>query len=265
MNKIILNNDELAIVELNDELEVKYSKNDFLNIYALNIKILNDTDLELEYSNDSDKKIEVIIDVIDNVRFNLYEKKSGCKLKVQYVYNLNKYSSVNIYKFNDINEVNEANVANLNGEYANLNMFMKTIAKNVEKYDVRIYHNASFSKSNIKNYGVVIQNGVVTFNVSSFVLNNIIDCDVNQDNRIINFTNNKCTINPNLFIEENDVVANHSAYIRTFTDDEIFYLQSRGIDINTAKKLLTKGFILSEFEPLPTFQYLSEVIEKYWG
>ena len=57
---------------------------------------------------------------------------------------------------------------------------------------------------------------------------NKIGCVANQNNRIINLSDNKCEINPNLLIEENDVEANHSAHIGRFSNDEMFYLQSRG-------------------------------------
>ncbi|HHW69516.1 MAG TPA: hypothetical protein GX747_04185 [Tenericutes bacterium] len=264
MNKIIVTNDEITKIELDNNIELNFSKNKFININSLNIKVLADTTLEIEYFNDVDIKLEVIIEVLDYVKFSLFEKKTGCKSKVQCKYNLCKSSSLDIFRFNDITSINESDVVLLNGENSTINMFIKTISKNTEKYDIRVYHNASFTKSSIKNHGVVIQDGSITINVSSFVPKKIINCEINQDNRIINFTNNKCIINPNLFIDENDVIANHSAHIGTFTNDELFYLQSRGIDKYTAEKILTNGFLVSDFDNIPIFQNLTEVIEKYW-
>lgn len=67
-------------------------------------------------------------------------------------------------------------------------------------------------------------------------------------------------IAPKLLIEENDVVANHSALIGRFDEEELFYLQSRGIDRNTATILMTKGFLLDGIQD----DRLEKIIEKYW-
>ena len=69
-------------------------------------------------------------------------------------------------------------------------------------------------------------------------------------------------IKPNLFIDENDVVANHSALIGTFKDDEIFYLMSRGLDKKDAENLLTKGFLLKGVTYYK--EVLENIINKYW-
>ena len=91
--------------------------------------------------------------------------------------------------------------------------------------------------------------------------NGITDCEVDQNNRIITMNNNKCNINPNLLIEENDVIANHSALIGKFNENEIFYLMSRGIKRDDAIKLLTKGFLYDEtiFE-----EDIKNIIDTYW-
>ena len=68
-------------------------------------------------------------------------------------------------------------------------------------------------------------------------------------------TENKCIIKPNLFIDEEDVVANHSALIGTFSSDEIFYLMSRGISKEESFNLLllTEISILFPDEALTIF------------
>jgi hypothetical protein len=48
-----------------------------------------------------------------------------------------------------------------------------------------------------------------------------------------------------ILIDEYDVNAAHSAYIGGFNSEELFYLESRGIEADNARKLLTTGFIKS--------------------
>ena len=92
--------------------------------------------------------------------------------------------------------------------------------------------------------------------------NNIKKCEVNQDSRIINMTDNACIIKPNLFIDEEDVNANHSALIGTFSFEEVFYLMSRGINKKDADSLLTRGFLMKGINYYK--EYLEGLINKYW-
>ena len=66
----------------------------------------------------------------------------------------------------------------------------------------------------------------------------------------INLGSNNCMdgdskIIPNLIIDTKEVVANHSAFLGTFQDSDLYYLMSRGININNAKNLLIKSYLLS--------------------
>ena len=76
---------------------------------------------------------------------------------------------------------------------------------------------------------------------------------------------NKCAINPNLLIDENDVSASHSALIGKFNDEEIFYLRSRGISEKNAVNLLVKGLLLSKLSLTnKRKEELENIIDKYW-
>ena len=66
-----------------------------------------------------------------------------------------------------------------------------------------------------------------------------------------------------MYIDCFDVIANHSAFIGTFKDEELFYLQSRGIPVDEASKLLIKGFLISELEKEQKEKY-EKIINQYW-
>ena len=87
---------------------------------------------------------------------------------------------------------------------------------------------------------------------------------LNQNNRIINLGNNKSEILPNLYIDCSDVEASHAALIDRFTFEEIFYLQSRGINYNDALKLLIKGFLLSDISDKDLIDYITEIFNSIW-
>jgi Fe-S cluster assembly scaffold protein SufB len=52
---------------------------------------------------------------------------------------------------------------------------------------------------------------------------------------------------PSLEIKTNDVKAGHGVAISKITEDRLFYLQSRGLDGNAARKLLKQGFLKSGY------------------
>lgn len=57
---------------------------------------------------------------------------------------------------------------------------------------------------------------------------------------------------PNLEISENDVKAGHAATVGRLSDTELFYLMSRGLDRDTATRLIVSGFVqslLTDFPP----------------
>lgn len=263
MNKIVIANDEIIEMQTDNKVKVTANKKcEFLNVKLIKIELFEDTELAMEFSSAEETKFEINIEVPDNIKFNLYEYKQSGIYKFYYHYDIGANSNVNVLKIHDASNIKEQTTINLNGENTIINHTLKTISKNEEKYDFLIYHKAKQTYSNIINNGVNIRKGILSFIVSSFVSNGITGCDLNQNNRIINLTNNECQIKPNLFIDENDVIANHSALIGTFSDDEIFYLMSRGISKVKAESLLTKGFLLNG--ALIYEKELEKIINKYW-
>ncbi len=247
MNKIILENDKIKTKEL-ENIKFDIFTNDTFGITSLTLEINENTELELEYNFKEMTKIETIIIVNKNAKLKLYEKIKGTNAKIRTKYYLKENAQVKISKFNDIEEIKEYTIINLDEKHANIEYNLKTISEHDENYDILTYHNASETISKINPNGVNIENGKLKFNVSSFVPNKIIKCDASQNSKIINLTNNECIINPNLYIDEYDVTANHSAWIGTFKQQELFYLMSRGINKSDATKLLIKGFLTNNLE-----------------
>ena len=265
MNKIILKENKIKNIKKDNSFNYEIEQNEILKLNILKIEILKNTDLELEYEFLEDSKYEVIINVKKNIDLNMIEKINGKNTKIRTKITLEDNAFVNISKINDIENIKENIIIYLNGINANINYNLKTICKNIENYDLIIYHNNKETKSEITTNGVNIQNGKLKFNVSSFVPNNNKNCIVTQNNRIINLTNNECIINPNLYIDEFEVSANHSANIGSFNKNEIFYLQSRGISKNEAIKLLIKGFLTNNLKiNEEEKEEITKKIDYYW-
>lgn len=264
MNKILIDKEIVELKKITKNLDVKINyRHDLFGITKIDINVLNSCDLQIDYLLDN-TKFDIKINVHPNVCFNMYEIKKGNKGKIQYTFNIEENSQVNISKYNNVTQHREMIISNLNGSKAIINYIFKSICKTKELYDLVINHKAFKTVSNIKNNAVNIDGGKVIFQVSSYVSNGIKNCTVNQNNRIINLTNNKCEIRPNLYIDEFDTVANHSALIGGFDPKEIFYLKSRGIKEVDANKLLITGFLLSDLNSNNLIREIKRNIKEYW-
>ena len=199
MNKIKVVNDNLELVNVSKNIQVEYYVKECLfAINDLNINISDNSELDIEINLKEDNKINLNINIKSNTKLNLNIYTKGNTGKVQYKYTLNENSLCNVNKFQNMNSIKEMIIVNLNGVNANFDYNFKTISTHKDTYDYHIFHNYNNTNSNIKNNGVCIKEGNIIYQVSSFVPKYITGCVVNQNNRIINLTDNKCEIKPNL-------------------------------------------------------------------
>lgn len=115
-------------------------------------------------------------------------------------------------------------------------------------YHIEVFHEDKNTTSIIRNHGVNINNEDLVFKVDGSILKNCKDCICKQDNKIISMKDNHAEIKPNLMIDNDEIEAEHSAYIGKLDDEELFYLMSRGIKKNQAKNLLLKAFLLGDIQ-----------------
>lgn len=141
------------------------------------------------------------------------------------------------------NETNEFNIY-LEKENSSIDFYYSTINESDNNLKVNVYHNAKNTESHVYNHGVNLENNNLHFDISGYVKKESIGSNCNQDNEIINIKSGKSTICPNLYIDCYDSNSNHSAYIGKFKDEEIFYLESRGLSKKKAYNLLMKSFLI---------------------
>lgn len=158
-------------------------------------------------------------------------------------FNLEENAQLIINKFYNEKEVNEEITINLNGFNARVDYNFSTLTYNDQKYVININHNNKNTVSNVINHGVVMNEAHLYFEVNSMVGKNNSKSKLNQENKIIVMSKNNSVIKPNLFIDEYDVDAVHSATIGKFNKDELFYLMTKGLTKEDSINLLIKGFL----------------------
>lgn len=242
-------------------IEYELGKNVF-DISKIKIDILKDTTLNLNI-NLSDIKADIKFNIAEDVNCTINMFVGILKGKIKYTYNVLKNSQLLINKFNDSKNIKEFVITNLNGENSIFDYNFKSISKDKEVYDILVNHNSKLTTSDIKN-NIINLSGNVLIQVSTVIEKGNINTLANQNNKIINLTNKKCEIKPNLFIDEYDSSANHSAYIGKFSKEELFYLMSRGLTQKQATDLLIKGILTSEINDESLIIKINDILKKYW-
>lgn len=101
------------------------------------------------------------------------------------------------------------------------------------------------SKNTINIHGLS-DKGTSKIIVDGSVKNSTLDNELYENIKMININDGMSYIYPNMYINTKNVVANHSASISTISDDYLFYLMSKGINSDNAKKLIIDGFLKND-------------------
>ena len=158
-----------------------------------------------------------------------------------YKYNIKEDSIIYHFSINSSSDVE----VNLVKDGVSVSYYYNNINYDDNKFKIKINHLCSNTHSEVFNHGVNVFDNKLMYYVDGVVPKSSSKCICNQDNQIINMSDGKSTICPNLLIDNYDVDSNHAAYIGKFKDEIMFYLMSRGISRVVAYRLLLNGFLLN--------------------
>ena len=170
-------------------------------------------------------------------------------------------SSFNIFSVNSTLKVNiDLLKDNINYKYA-----YSTINSLDNNYEVNINHIGSDINSKITNHGINTENNKLDFVINTIVPKKAVRINTNQDSKIIVLKDNNASIKPNLLIDNDDIEANHSAYIGRFKEDDLFYFMTRGINKKDAVKLMIKAFLTGNMDiDYEERNLVLDTINQYW-
>ncbi|MDY0100933.1 MAG: SufD family Fe-S cluster assembly protein [Bacilli bacterium] len=140
------------------------------------------------------------------------------------------------------------------GARASLKLATLSRHKDEKKFNIFFNHLAPKTYAEMDNYGVARHESKLIFSGANEIINGAIKSKTSQKAKIIVFdplASGKA--NPYLNIYENDVMASHAAVVGKLSEDHLFYLMSRGLNIEEAKKLITYGYLM------PIAQYFKDV------
>ena len=145
------------------------------------------------------------------------------------------------------------------GSKGSFNLSVLSKNKNTKLFDINFIHEASNSISEMKNYGVVQDEASLKFLGIGHVKKHTQATKASQSAKIMVFDSKcKASASPILKIDDNDTNASHGASVGKINDEHLFYLMSRGIDENTAKRLITLGYL----NPILPYFFDKEIMKK---
>lgn len=121
-----------------------------------------------------------------------------------------------------------------------------SLAKNKTKkvFEPSVTHNDTHQYALMSNYGIARDESELVFAGCSEIIKGAKATNTRQEAKIIVFDEKcKAKASPILKIGENDISASHGAVVGRLNDQHLFYLESRGISEEQAKRLITLGYL----------------------
>ena len=228
MNKIVLDNKKIVL------------NSDKANY----LRIENDFDGKIIVPRNSHAKLVIVANC--NANLDFYLEEDGTLL----VNSLNRDNNVNV----------KISLEKNSGVIYNHSVLSDQGSDN----NFSIYHLADNTKSIINNNGINRKKNKLYFRIDGVIPKNLHEISCNQNSKIINFMMGDAKIIPNLIIDSNDIIANHSAYVGEIEEEVKFYLASRGISDKEIEKLIYKATLLGKMELQEEQEEFNNIINEWW-
>ena len=212
----------------------------------LSFDVGNSSNVDVLLINLNDEN-NVHFEVADNsyLHIALFAKNSVKQFKISA--NIGQNSKIDAYFADFIPGSVQGDVLiNLNKEKASCDWHLASLTDSTDKkeFDVSIYHNSIGTVSHLNNYGVVRDNGKLSFSGICKIEHGSHGSKAHQNAKIMVFDKLSDGIaKPILKIDDNDIEASHAAVVGKINDEHIFYLTSRGLSVDEAKRIITLGYL----------------------
>lgn len=167
-------------------------------------------------------------------------------------------------------EFNDGNViirlaSQLNGEgsTSHTNVIVLTTKKQTQGLVTTILNRGRHSLGHIFQRGVILNRSTLVFNGIGKIIKGAKGSDAQQESRVLMLSRRaRGDANPLLLIDENDVTAGHAASVGRVDENQMYYLMSRGISEQVARKLVIRGFMGEVLAKMPTKEAQQQVVEE---
>ena len=181
-----------------------------------------------------------------HVKYVLISEEKSFKTRINQTIQIEKDANVHMISgFLSQNLEADLNV-NLNGENARamVNAIVVSNDQQQQTVDVHMTHFAPYSYGDMYNVGISNGYGRVTLNGIEKIEKGMKQANAFQTLKGIILSDfSMVDVNPILLIDEYDVKAGHGATVGKIEEQQLYYLQSRGLSKIEAEKLIIKGYV----------------------
>lgn len=192
--------------------------------------------------------IQLMLNVKENshVKYVFISEEKTFKTNIDQIIQVEKNANVHVIS-GFLSQQLQANVkVNLNGENARamVNAIVVSNDHQQQTVDVHMTHFAPHSYGDMYNVGISNGYGRVTLNGVEKIEKGMKQANAFQTLKGIILSDfSMVDVNPILLIDEYDVKAGHGATVGKIEEQQLYYLQSRGLSKIEAEKLIIKGYI----------------------
>ena len=143
----------------------------------------------------------------------------------------------------DVYHDNKTNILG-DGSEANLKIVTLGVKEQKTYFNSEVVNQGLSSKGDILQHGVLLDRSHIVFNGVGFIVKGATGSNAYQSSRMLTLSSEaKADANPMLLIDENDVMAGHGASLGRIDEEQLYYLQSRGLTRKESSRLLVHGFL----------------------
>ena len=257
-------------IYLNNIVNIK--SDDLFLAFRYLIKCGKNNNLQIILTNNFIKKvklnnlIEIFIDENSTIDLIIESESNNITQILNFAADIKATSKLNIYVINISGELIRNNYfVTLNNENSCFNYYGINLLSEKNHIDdyIEINHQNKHTYSQCIQRNILCKNSKAIFYNKSIIDKNSANSEANQSNKNI-MLSSTATVhsNPQLEIYNNDVKCSHGSTTGQLDSEMLFYLQSRGINLEQAKMMLLSGFLNEFIESVNTKDYPKYLTKK---
>ena len=204
--------------------------------------------VEFEPLSNHQNQVDLSLDIQPNshVKYVLISEEKDTKITINQTVNVSEDANIHLISGFLSKALDVDLKVNLNGQNARamVNAIAVSNDQQQQTIDVHLTHYAPYSYGDMYNVGISNGYGRVTLNGVEKIEKGMKQANSFQTLKGIILSDfSMVDVNPILLIDEYDVKAGHGATVGKIEDQQLYYLQSRGLTKVEAEKLIIKGYI----------------------
>lgn len=235
---------------------------------------------------ESKEEIDFVLEIDENINASIFLTYIGTCMKVKGCIRVGKNAQARILCWNkvqqsfvceqeiDMKAAAEATIAygeleendaqydiyaKLKEQGSTLAISSAALSASKKHFQVQCIHEVAHTSSHMEHYAVVKENGDYCMKATGKVEKGAYESATHQITRVLTLAEKqKSEVVPLLFIDENDVKASHATSLGQPDENQLYYLQTRGLSREQALGLLMIGYIM----PMKNIIQQEELQEK---